>query len=255
MVWSSMSSALDVLKGNWLKVMGIVILCYVIRVLLGTSRSSWNITGDGFSMSPMVFATSENITAIIIGAFFNSILFFTVIDVLSKLKTKERKNLFSSFLYAFKNPSLLYKGFIIHAINAVLLFLTVILYIISFLFLLNVFMEGFSSESIVRFGGILLPSVVCLWVFLGLSQAMYLLYEDPKTSIFNCIRRSFRMMKGHRLSLIGLYIIFLFVHSVGLMALVVGLFVTISFYEVTRLEYFHGLKQKERQREWKKNFE
>ncbi|WP_216827389.1 DUF975 family protein [Alkalihalobacterium elongatum] len=255
MVWSVKQSALEVLKGNWFKVIGIIFVCYMIKVFLGTSRSSWNISSDGVSMTPLVLASSENILVIIAAAFFNSILFFAIVDLISHIKFNSGKKFFSAFIYSFKNPSLLYKGFIINAISSLVIFFFWLTSVITLLNLLYVMLEGFQTDDIMKFFFVLLIPIALLWVFLGLSQAMYILYEDPKTNVIKCVIRSFKMMNGNRWSLIGLYVSFVLWFFLGLIALVVGLLASLAFFEVSRFEYFQMLKRKERQKQWQGYFE
>ncbi|UJL46451.1 hypothetical protein KFZ58_00235 [Virgibacillus sp. NKC19-16] len=101
---------------------------------------------------------------------------------------------------------------------------------------------------------VLLLFLLCVWIFLGLSQAMYIIYERPKTGLFGGVWRSFQLTKGHKWSLVGLFTLFLLWFTVGFIVVIIGIIVSLTFYHVTRVEYFKMLNRKcvwkDQQAEW-----
>ncbi|WP_209121230.1 DUF975 family protein [Alkalihalobacillus sp. BA299] len=165
-----------------------------------------------------------------------------VVDLIYHIKYKEGNKFLKAFLYSFKNKSLLFKGFVILALSRLLQFFIVILLTITFLYFLIFLTGDVATPDIAKFIGLLVFSLIIVWIYLGLSQSMYILYERPKIKLFKCIYYSFKLMRGNRASLIGLYLIFGLWFLLGLVALVVGVLWILAFFEVSRVEFYQSLK-------------
>lgn len=243
MIFEIQQDALRLLRGNWLKAVSLVFVCYMIAVVTGTSRSGISIR-DGFSFSLWTFSTSDSLILIILGGFIASICFFAVVDLIYHIRIDNSKNIFTTFLYSFKNKSLLYKGFIIMALIRSLQFFGIFMFIISVLHVLFVFTGNYNTSAILRLLMICFIPFLILWLQLGLSQCMYILYDQPKIKLYKCIYYSFKLMNGSRWALIGLYIVFIFWFFLGLLALVVGALWSLAFFEATRFVFYQTLKSK-----------
>ncbi|KHE71015.1 DUF975 family protein [Halobacillus sp. BBL2006] len=89
-----------------------------------------------------------------------------------------------------------------------------------------------------------------IWLYLGISQAMYILYDDPKAGIFPSIKNSFSLMNGHKGTLLGLFVLTGVGLILGALLFVVGAIVSLVVYEVSRLAFYRNLLQMKRQKEW-----
>ncbi|WP_100012355.1 DUF975 family protein [Lentibacillus sediminis] len=250
MVRTAEKAALRILKGNWISSVIFILLCYVGMFFLGNVyMSSVHFGEDGLSASLFSFSTADFIR-IIPGSFVNSILVFAIIDYVYGI-TNEEKRFFRPFLYSFKHPSLLYKGFIVTGVIGLLMYF---IGIVGGILILSLMINGPAIFIDYGFVTVLLLFALCVWMFLGLSQAMYILYEQPKVGMFRSIRRSFQLTKGHKRSLMGLFALFILWFMVGFIVVIIGITVSLAFYHVTRVEYFKLLNRqhvwKDQQAEW-----
>ncbi|WP_175638442.1 DUF975 family protein [Metabacillus schmidteae] len=255
MIFDVKGKAFAVLKGNWFKVVFMMFLCFFIGVITGTGRSTLTFNNGDFNFRLLTFSASDSIFVVILGGFIGSICFFAIVDLIHNIKFNIRKRFLLTFLYSFKTKSLLIKGFLINSLNRLLQFGIVILTAIVIVNFLTLFIGELTGIRIIKLLGLILTIIIIIWVYLGLSQCMYLLYEEPKISILNCIKNSCKMMKGNRLSLISLYAIFSFWILLGLIAFVIGVLWSFAYFEVTKFEFYQMLKRKEKQKEWHGAFE
>ncbi|WP_059105749.1 hypothetical protein [Shouchella shacheensis] len=176
MVWTAQQQAQVILRKNWLKSIFFVFICYVVIVLFGNTLVDVRSNDGGFSVSLFSVATSMRLLSVIgpLGALVTSIMHFAILDYYFGLQDR-KKRFFSSFLYSFKNPRLLYKGVVITIMNLVLLAST--LMIIAFM-LLGLLGAG----AFLNIGFLLMTAigVVLLYLYLGLAHVIYILYENPK---------------------------------------------------------------------------
>ncbi|UTR06976.1 DUF975 family protein [Alkalihalobacillus sp. LMS6] len=252
MVSEAMQEAQRILRRNWLKAILFTGLSYVLLLLFGHhfAQIHWN---DGsFSFSTFTVSTGMGLLDILnpVGSFVSSIIVFAIIDFMYGLKHRE-KRFFSAYLYAFKNPRLLYKGLFMTMITMGLTFLALML--VSF-FMLSLLMDASTLFGILLLGGLALTFT---YLYTGFAHGMYILYENPKQSFFSVIFHSFKMMRGSRFAFIGFLILFALIQALGMLALMVGLFVSLTFYHAARVGFYENVKgrspmQTNTQRDFKK---
>lgn len=111
MVSEALSEAQRMLRKNWLKATLFIFISYVILIFFGNHIFTLQMNDGSFSFSLFSGSTSTSIIRMIdpLGSFVSSIVLFAIIHYMYGLKTRE-KRYFSAFLYAFKNPRLLYIG-------------------------------------------------------------------------------------------------------------------------------------------------
>ncbi|WP_152640140.1 DUF975 family protein [Virgibacillus necropolis] len=237
MIGTVYKDTLHILQGNWLKIIGMVILCYLIKFSIETLPIQGSIS---IRMDSLAVVSSEILQTLLLGALINSILFFMLIDYITRTQVTMRKRFLTAITHPFRQSRLLYKGFF------VLIITNLLLYIIG---MMSIY-AGLSVKSALLFFAYLLLYAFFIWLFLGISQAMYILYDDPKVGIFRCIRNSFSMMKGKRWQLLGLFLLAGVGLILGALLLMIGVLVVLVMYEVGRLAFYRELMRKNRQEEW-----
>ncbi|WP_096186521.1 DUF975 family protein [Evansella halocellulosilytica] len=243
MVFSIKQSAREVLRGNWIKVVSLIFICYFIGILAGTNITTINFKSDGISISLLTFSTSDSILGILLAAFIGSIGFFAVVDLIHNIKYQDGRKFLSAFTYSFKNKSLLLKGFVVNSLIRLLQFFAVIIFVFAILQSLWIIGDQNLDMTKITIGIVLaLLPLLLVWLFLGLSQAMYILYDKPKIKLTKSIYLSFKLMKGNKWSLIGLYISFIGWFFLGLLALIIGVFWSFTYFEAARFEFYQMLK-------------
>ncbi|KHE71014.1 hypothetical protein [Halobacillus sp. BBL2006] len=98
MMKTVLKDAFDRLNGNWLRIIGMVILCYLIKLFIETLPIQGSIS---IQMSPMAVASSETLQSLLLGALINSILFFILIDYISLTQQTMRKRFLNAIIYPF----------------------------------------------------------------------------------------------------------------------------------------------------------
>ncbi|UJL46321.1 DUF975 family protein [Virgibacillus sp. NKC19-16] len=248
MIGTAYKDAFDILNRNWLKIIGMILLIYLIKLLIGTLPIQGSIS---IRFDPASVATSESLKTLAVRAFINSILFFIMIHYITLTNQTMRGRLLTAITYPFKNPRLLYKGVIV-------LFLTnFILYFFWMLLLYTAFggliisATGINIRSSIAILVIILVYVLFFWLYLGISQALYLLHDDPKLNTFRSIRRSFSLMKGYRWPLSGLLVLSGLGLIIGILLFMIGAIFALVLYELVRLAFYQELLRKKRQQEWR----
>lgn len=246
-IGNSVKEAFNLLNGNWLKIVGIVLLSYFIKLLIGTLPVQGTVS---IQMSPLSIASSENLLSLAIASVVNSIIFFVMIDYITNTQHTMKKRFVNAWTYPFRNWQLLYKGTAVLFLSNLLLYIEGMMMLsagISSLFLLG---ASINLNAGIIIAAYLLLFLLILWLFLGISQAVYLLYDDPKRGFFSSIKESFSLMKGHKLALLGIFILTGIGIIAGAFLLLIGAILCIVLYEVVRLAFYRELLRKKRQQEW-----
>lgn len=242
-----MKDAFRLLNGNLFKILGIVVLCYFIKLVAETLP----VQGSVFiEMNPVSVASTNNFQYLILASIVNSILFFVMIDYIINTQHTMRKRFVHACTYPFRHWRLLYKGLIIFFCLYLLVSTMGMMVIyggfIGLAFLaaeINVWTISVSTAYILMF-------LIFIWLFLGISQAPYILYDNPSAGVFKSIKESFSLMKGYKWSLIGLLILSAISMIVGALIFIIGAVVSIVLFELVRLTFYQELLRKKRQREW-----
>ncbi|MDP4549608.1 DUF975 family protein [Alkalihalobacillus macyae] len=195
-------NALHILKGNWMKVVSLVFITYLLFSLAGTDYSTLSFNKGGLSFSPFTFTSSLNLVGIILGSLIGSILFFALVDLIHCIKHHKNKKYLTSFLYGFRHRTLIIKGFFISVVNRLL---QLVVAMCTGAALFNLLL----MNNPLRAGVLFIITLMTGWVYLGISQCLYIFYDDPKVNFIKCISSSIRLMKGRKLQLVGLYISFI----------------------------------------------
>lgn len=235
MVLETKTSALHILKGNWMKVVSLVLITYLLISLTGADFSRLSFQKGGLSFSPLSFSSSVNIVGIVLGSLLGSILFFAIVDMIYHLKHNRKKSYFKFFSYGFKNKTLIIKGFIFIVANRILQLIVAICIGGTLLNLTLMF-------DPIRAGVLLLISLVSGWLYLGLSQCMFILYDNPTVRFSKCLFMSISMMRRNKFKLIVLYISFIGWFSLGLIVFIVGVLWSIAYFKVSRFEFYEAIK-------------
>lgn len=91
---------------------------------------------------------------------------------------------------------------------------------------------------------IIAVSVGLLYLYLGFSHVLYILYEDPQNGFFSAVSYSFQLAKGNRLPLMGLFFLFSLILALGLAVFIVGVFFSLVYYHMTRVEFYKLLQSR-----------
>ncbi|KGA96757.1 hypothetical protein AJ85_01540 [Alkalihalobacillus alcalophilus ATCC 27647 = CGMCC 1.3604] len=247
MIKRTFNEAFRLLHNSWLRVIGIVLLVYFIKVAAGTLPISGTVV---IEMNPFYVLTSNTLTTLLFGALLNSILFFIMIDYILLSQHTMRRRFVTACSYPFRNPKLLYKGVIVLAISYLLLHIIGMMSIYAVIGSLFTASVGFNIRLFIVLFIYLLIFALIIWLYLGISQSLYILYDDPDISVFRSIKRSFFLMKGARWSLIGFIVLSFIGMIIGTLLLVVTGFIILVIYEVGRLAFYQTLLQRKRQKEW-----
>jgi uncharacterized membrane protein len=242
MISAAKVRAQSILKYNWIRVVGLMFITFVIELLSGTNLSNLYKRDGSIGFSLLSISSSGGLSFVFLGGLIGSILFFIIVDLIENIKRQEDRGYLTAFLYPFKNWSLLIKGSIIGIFNRILLFSFAITLGIFVFNLLIVSMGGFTASSLISTAVMLLIICISMWLYLGFSQALYILYEEPKLKLRKCIYYSFKMADGNRWWLIGFYLSFYFWFILGALALIVGVFWSMAYFQVSRFEFYHVLK-------------
>lgn len=224
-----------------------VILCYFIKLLAGTLPVQGTLQ---IQFSPLAVFNSETFRSLLIAAFVNSVIFFIMIDYITNTRRTMKKRFTRACTYPFRHWKLLYKGLAIFFLSNLLIYIIGMMVVyagIGSLFLLGTAMNVWSI--LISFAYFLLFSIF-VWLFLSISQAWYILYDDPDTGIFTSIKRSFHLMKGSRWSLLGFFVLTGVGMVLGALLIFVGLIFCLVLYEVMRLTFYRELLRKRRREEW-----
>lgn len=76
-VGTSIKDAFQLLRGSWLKIIGVVVLAYVIKLVFETLPVQGTVQ---VRMEPLTIANTNNLLSLALAAAVNSILFFIMID-------------------------------------------------------------------------------------------------------------------------------------------------------------------------------
>ncbi|GAB3045021.1 hypothetical protein GCM10027286_04310 [Virgibacillus ainsalahensis] len=247
MIGTAFKEAIDILNRNWLKIIGMVLFIYVIKLLIGTLPVQGTVS---LRFDPMSVATSESLKTLLLKAFVNSILFFIMIQYITLTKQTMRGRLLTSIIYPFRHPRLLYKGVIVLFLNNFMLYFFWMLLLYTGFGGLLIYAAGLDIRSGIVILGIILIYALLFWLYAGISQALYLLHDDPKLNIFRSIKKSFSLMKGYRWSLLGLFVLTGLGLIIGILLFMIGAIFTLVLYEVVRLAFYQELLRKKRQQEW-----
>lgn len=244
---TSVNEAFRILDGHWLKIIGMVVLIYFIQLVLSTLPVQGTIS---IQMSPLAVASSENLQSMAVASLVNSTLFFIMIHYITNTAHTMRNRFLNAWTYPFRNWKLLYKGWIVLFISNFFLYvfgMMIIYALLGGLFLLVAGLDIFTGIALAAY---LLVFLFILWLFLGLSQAMYLLYDDPEKGILSSIKESFSLMKGYKLSLLGIFLLTGIGMIVGVILLVIGAILSLVIFEVVRLAFYRELLRRKRRQEW-----
>ncbi|MFD1851943.1 hypothetical protein [Oceanobacillus bengalensis] len=252
MIGAAFRDALDILNRNWLKIIGMVLLIYIVKLLMGTLPIQGTII---LRFDPLAMVTSESLRTLIVRALTNGILFFILIQYITLTKQTMRGRLVTAITYPFRHPRLLYKGTIVLFLTNIILYFFWMLILYTGLGGTLIYAGGLSVRSGFVILVIVLLYVLLFWLFAGISQALYLLHDDPKLSTFRSIKESFSLMKGSRWSLLGLFVLTGLGLIIGMYLFIVGAIFTLVLYEVVRLAFYQELLRRKRQREWQDKLE
>ncbi|WP_444684548.1 hypothetical protein [Alkalicoccus luteus] len=246
-VGTSIKDAFQLLRGSWLNIIGVVVLAYVIKLVFETLPVQGTVQ---VRMEPLTIANTNNLLSLALAAAVNSVLFFIIIDYITKTAHTMRRRFWSACAYPFKQWSLLYKG------TAVFFMTYLLLDVVGTLFMYGGILGLFGNMMALQAGGAMLLAfyagifTLLIWILLGISQVGYILYEYPEKSLLKSIRESFTMMKGYRLSLLGLFVLAVISILAGALLFIIGAIVMIVVYEVVRLAFYQELKRRKRREEW-----
>ncbi|RKQ33982.1 DUF975 family protein [Oceanobacillus halophilus] len=247
MIGTVLKGAMDILNRNWLKIIGMVLLIYLIKLVIGTLPIQGTLS---IKMDPLAVATSETLQSLLIGAFVNSILFFILIQYITLTKNTMGNRWMTAITYPFRNARLLYKGVIIFVLNNLLIYFIGMLIIYTGIGAVVIAAAGWNVRTGIVILIYLVLYAILFWLYLGISQTMYLLHDDPKLGIFRSIKNSFSLMKGYRWSLLGLFLLTGIALIIGVFLFVIGAIFSLVLYEVARLAFYQELLRKKRQKEW-----
>ncbi|MBQ9990382.1 MAG: DUF975 family protein [Lachnospiraceae bacterium] len=85
--------------------------------------------------------------------------------------------------------------------------------------------------------------ILFFWASLGFSQCFFLLLDYPDRSIKEILGMSWKLMKGHKLRLLYIYISFLPLVLVSYISLGIGLFFIIPYQNMTYTQFYLNLIQ------------
>ncbi|WP_112181095.1 DUF975 family protein [Paraliobacillus zengyii] len=247
MIQNVFKEAMTILSNNWLKIIGMVLLTYFIKLLLGTVPIQGSVS---IRMDPLAVSSLDSIQSLLIGPLVNSILFFILLQYIILTKNTMRKRFLTAITYPFRNARLLYKGLIVLIISNFLLYLIGMLAIYTVIIFLAIIPVGLNLGTGSIIAGFIILYGILFWLYLGTSQALYLLHDDPKLGIFRSVKQSFSLMKGNRWSLFGLFLLTGLGFIIGILLLLVGAIFSIVVYEVARLAFYRELLRKKRKKEW-----
>lgn len=252
MIGSSMNDALRILQGSWLKITGMVFLVYFIKILLETLPVQGTVS---IQMDPFSVASSDTLISLAIAALVNSLLFYALVDYITLSEYTMRKRFVKACTYAFRNPKLLYKGWVVFFLINLLLYIMGMMTVYAGMGAVLVYASGIHVTSLLLTAAYAALYILLIWVYLGISQTMYVLYEDPDAGIFRSMKNSFSLMKGHKWPLLGLLVLSALAILLGIVLFVVGAIVALVLYEVARLAFYRDTLRKRRQREWREQVE
>lgn len=224
-----------------------VILCYFIKLLAGTLPVQGTLQ---IQFSPLAVFNSETFRSLLIASFVNSVIFFVMIDYITNTQRTMKKRFARACTYPFRHWKLLYKGLAVFVLSNLLIYIIGMMVVyagIGSLFLVGSAMNV--GSILVSFAYFLLFSIF-VWLFLSISQAWYVLYDDPDTGIFTSIKKSFHLMKGSRWSLLGFFVLTGVGMVLGALLILIGLVFCVVLYEVMRLTFYRELLRKRRREEW-----
>ncbi|MDY4097042.1 MAG: DUF975 family protein [Lachnospiraceae bacterium] len=93
------------------------------------------------------------------------------------------------------------------------------------------------------FASLLLGTAISVWVSCTYSQCFYLLLDFPECSIREILALSRRVMKGHRLRLLYLYLSFIPMLFAGIVSLGIGLLFVVPYQNMTYTLFYLDLLQ------------
>ncbi|GAE27755.1 hypothetical protein JCM9140_3912 [Halalkalibacter wakoensis JCM 9140] len=233
--------------GNWLKITGMVLLVYIIKMLLGTMPISGTMI---IRFDPLSVLTSRTLMSLLAGALVNSILFFIMIDYITRSEQTMSKRFQRACTYPFRHPQLLFKGFFVLFITYLFIQMISLMSIYSVLGTLFMIAADINVRLMMVFVAFVSLFALFIWLFLGLSQVLYILYDDPKKGTFRSMKESFSIMKGHRWALFGFFLLTGVAFILGFVLFLIGAIVSLVIFEVARLAFYRDLLRKKRQKEW-----
>ncbi|MBN8233938.1 DUF975 family protein [Halobacillus kuroshimensis] len=246
MLGSSIKNGFRVLEGNWLRIIGVVFLCYIIKLIAGTLPVQGTII---INFDPLAVLNSETLLSLVLASVLNSFLFFIMVDYITNTAYTMRRRFAKACAFPFQNWQLLYKGAIVFFLSNVLLTIIGMMAIYAALGGL-VSIAGGSLTVLALYGVLLLIFAGVVWLFLSITQAVYILYDDPDIGVMAGLKQSFSMMKGSRWPLLGLFLLMMVATMLGALLIGLGAFVSIAIFEVVRLSFYKELLQKRRREEW-----
>lgn len=252
MIGTTFKTAIDILNRNWLKIIGMVLFIYFIKFLIGTLPIQGTLI---LRFDPLAIATSESLRTLLVRSVVNSILFFILIQYITLTKQTMRGRLVKAVTYPFRHARLLYKGVIVLFLTYIILYFFWMLILYSSFSGALIFAAGLNIRSAFLILGIILLYALLFWLFAGISQGLYVLHDDPKLGTFRSIKKSFSLMKGHRLALLGLFGLTALGLIIGLYLFMVGAIFVLILYEVARLAFYQKLLRKKRLRDWQDKVE
>ena len=90
--------------------------------------------------------------------------------------------------------------------------------------------------------GLVLLVVPGIIVALMLSQTFYIMKDDSQTSAVEAMRKSMKMMEGHKMGLLGLALSFIGWFLLCLLTVGIGFLLLIPYFETTTAHYYEDLK-------------
>ncbi|WP_226577913.1 DUF975 family protein [Halobacillus litoralis] len=247
MIGSTLKDAVNILNGNWLKIIGMVVFTYFIKLVLETLPVQGTVS---IQMTPMTVASSETILSLLVASAVNSVLFFVLVDYITQTQYTMRKRFVRACTYPFRNWQLLYKGLIVFFLSNFLIFLIGMMLIYGGIGSLFTYAAGISIATSLLVIAYLLLFTLLIWLFLGISQSMYILYDDPDVGVFKSLKDSFSLMKGHKWALLALFVLTGLALIIGVLLVVIGAILSLVLYEVARFAFYRELKRKKRLLDW-----
>ena len=242
----------NILQLNWLKIIGMVFFVYTIKLLLGTLPIQGTVI---IRFDPLDILTSDSLGELVVQSFVNGVLFFILVQYITLTDRTMRGRFVKAITFPFRNFRLLYKGLIVLFLTYILLSLFGLVVLYSFFGLLIILSAGLDGNSILLAVIFALLYTLFIWLLTGISQALYILHDDPSINTFRSIGRSFGLMRRNRWTLIGLFVLTGIGVIIGVLLLLVGVVITMVLFEVFRLAFYRELLRKKRQHEWQHKVE
>ncbi|MCA1023786.1 DUF975 family protein [Halobacillus litoralis] len=246
MLGSSIKDGFRILDGNWLRIIGVVFLCYMIKLIAGTLPVQGTVI---INFDPLAVLNSETLVSLVLASVLNSFLFFIMVDYITNTSYTMRRRFAKACAFPFQNWQLLYKGMVVFFLFNLLLTIIGMMTIYAALGGLASIAGG-SLTVLGLYGVLLLLFTGVVWLFLSISQVAYILYDEPAAGILSGLKQSISMMKGSRWPLLGLFLLMMVATMLGALLIGIGAFVSIAIFEVVRLSFYKELLQKRRREEW-----